>query len=80
MIIAKPVLLAAVADAIGEGEIRNNRIEFSEALENRYGQLMQTCRRESQFAKATGMEYPFWYLAGDGFLKPAVTAKRAIFY
>lgn len=60
----KPVMLLAVADLIGAGVIRENRIAWSPELRKRFGELFEKVRREDD--KETP-ENPFFYLRSESF-------------
>ena len=67
VIVAKPVLLLALIDGIGENVFINNEFELTEWLEQRYLMLMKKYTRSSQFSNITGIDNPFWHLTTDGF-------------
>ena len=67
VIVAKPVLLIALIDGIGENVFTNNEFQLNDWLEERYLMLMSKYTRSSQFSKVTGIENPFWHLSSDGF-------------
>ena len=58
---AKPALLIAVINAIGEGEIKNNQIRYSDIRERYIKELA-----EWQSEK-TPLYYPFYYMVRDDF-------------
>ena len=51
VIVAKPVLLLALIDGIGQGIFKENRFVLNEWLEDRYLKLMVENTRHSQFNK-----------------------------
>lgn len=67
VIVAKPVLLLAVLDGIGEKEIKNNQIILNNWLEQRYDTLMRCYTQHSNFSRTTPINNPFWHLESDGF-------------
>ena len=67
IIVAKPVLILALIDGIGENVFFDNKLNLSEWLESHYKVLMSEYTRTSQFSKITGIENPFWHLVTDGF-------------
>lgn len=67
VIVAKPVLLLALIDGIGENVFTDNEFHLNDWLEERYLMLMSKYTRSSQFSKVTGIENPFWHLSSDGF-------------
>lgn len=67
VILAKPILLLSVIDAVDNREIVVNKIRLTESLEQRYYALMRRYARGSQFDEPTKIEYPFWHLQSDGF-------------
>lgn len=66
-IVAKPVLLVALIDAIDSNVFTSNRFVINDWLEGRYKMLMSKYARPSQFGDFTGIEKPFWHLETDGF-------------
>ena len=66
-IVAKPVLLVAIIDAIDNKVFTNNHFFINDWLEERYNILMQKFTKASQFDATTGIEKPFWHLESDGF-------------
>lgn len=66
-IVAKPVLMVAIIDAIDSNVFTNNQFVINDWLENRYKNLMVKYVKESQFEDKTGIEKPFWHLETDGF-------------
>ena len=66
-IVAKPVLLLALLEAMDEDVITNNRFHIDEWLEEKYNTLMEKFTKNSQFEKITGIEKPFWHLETDEF-------------
>lgn len=67
VILAKPILLLAVIDAVDSEEIVGNKIRLTDRLEQRYNALMRRYACGSQFDNSTKIEYPFWHLQSDGF-------------
>lgn len=67
VILAKPVLLVAIIDAIDEDVFQNNQFVINDWLEGRYKMLMSHYAKDSQFEDKTGIEKPFWHLESDGF-------------
>lgn len=67
VIVAKPVLLLALIDGIGQGVFKENVFVLNEWLENRYLKLMLENTSKSQFDKPADIANPFWHLASDGF-------------
>lgn len=66
-IVAKPVLLVAIIDAIDNNVFMNNQFMIDDWLEGRYKMLMSLYAKDSQFDDKTGIEKPFWHLESDGF-------------
>ena len=66
-IVAKPVLLVAIIDAIESNVFLNNQFVINDWLEGRYMMLMSKYAKPSQFDDLTGIEKPFWHLETDGF-------------
>ena len=66
-IVAKPVLLVAIIDAIESEVFTTNHFVINDWLEERYLQLMHKYTNGSQFDVPTGIEKPFWHLESDGF-------------
>ena len=67
IIIAKPVLMLAIIDAISNDIFTNNQFIINDWLEDRYYMLMQKFTKNSQFGGTTGIHNPFWHLESDGF-------------
>jgi putative restriction endonuclease len=67
VIVAKPVLMLALIDGIDEGVFTANSFALNEWLEARFLKLMLEYTRQSQFAKPTDINNPFWHLSTDGF-------------
>lgn len=67
VILAKPVLLVALIDAIDNDVFTHNQFVIDDWLEGRYRMLMSHYAKESQFEDRTGIEKPFWHLESDGF-------------
>ena len=67
VIVAKPVLMLALIDGIGQGVFTNNRFTLNEWLEEHYLLLIRQYAKESQFDKPTDISNPFWHLKTDGF-------------
>ena len=66
-IVAKPVLMVAIIDAIDNNVFTNNQFVINDWIEGRYRMLMQRFAKDSQFDDKTGIEKPFWHLETDGF-------------
>lgn len=66
-IVAKPVLMVAIIDAIDSNVFTNNEFVINDWLEGRYKMLMSKYAKPSQFDDLTGIEKPFWHLESDGF-------------
>ena len=66
-IVAKPVLMVALIDAIDNNVFTNNRFVINDWLEVRYNTLMLQYAKDSQFEDKAGIEKPFWHLESDGF-------------
>lgn len=66
-ILAKPVLLVAVIDAVDANVFDNNQFIINDWLEGRYKMLMRKYAKDTQFEEKTGIEKPFWHLETDGF-------------
>ena len=66
-IVAKPVLMVAIIDAIDSNVFINNQFVINDWLEGRYKMLMSKYARPSQFDDLTEIEKPFWHLESDGF-------------
>lgn len=66
-IVAKPVLMLAIIDAIDSNVFINNQFVINDWLEERYKTLMLKYAKDSQFDDTTGIEKPFWHLESDGF-------------
>lgn len=66
-IVAKPVLMVAIIDGIGENVFRNNQFVINDWLEGRYNMLMSHYAKDSQFDDKTSIEKPFWHLESDEF-------------
>ena len=67
VIVAKPVLLLAIIDGIGNDLFNGNEIHLTDWLESHYIMLMQKYMKSSQFDKPTDISNPFWHLQSDGF-------------
>jgi len=67
IIVAKPVLMVAIIDAIGNDIFTNNQFVINDRLEGRYKMLMAQYARDSQFDDTTEIDKPFWHLESDGF-------------
>ena len=67
VIMAKPVLLLALIDGIGDNVFVDNEFGLTGWLEEHYLMLMRKYTCSSQFSSITGIENPFWHLATDGF-------------
>lgn len=75
-IVAKPVLLVAVIDAIDGNVIKNNQFIINDWLERRYKMLMAQYAKDSQFDDTTEIDKPFWHLESDGFWHLNYQGKR----
>ncbi len=67
IIVAKPVLMVAIIDAIDSNVFTNNQFKINDWLEGRYNMLMLQYAKDSQFDDTTGIDKPFWHLESDGF-------------
>jgi len=67
VIVAKPVLLLALIDGLGQGIFKENKFVLNEWLEDRYLKLMVENTSHSQFDKPSDIANPFWHLTTDGF-------------
>ena len=76
VIVAKPVLLLTIIDAIDSNVFTNNQFVINDWLEERYNSLMQLYAKDSQFDETTGIEKPFWHLETDGFWHLNYQGKR----
>jgi len=66
-IVAKPVLIVAIIDAIDNNVFTNNQFVINDWLEGRYKMLMSQYAKNSQFDDTTDIDKPFWHLESDGF-------------
>lgn len=66
-IVAKPVLIVALIDAIDNNIFINNQFVLNDWLEERYNTLMLQYAKDSQFEDKAGIEKPFWHLESDDF-------------
>ena len=66
-IVAKPVLLVAIIDAIDNNIYTNNQFIINDWLEGHYKMLMSQYAKDSQFDGTTEIDKPFWHLESDGF-------------
>ena len=66
-IVAKPVLMMAIIDAIDSNIFTNNQFTINDWLEGRYNMLMSKYAKDSQFDDKTTIDKPFWHLESDGF-------------
>lgn len=66
-IIAKPVFMVAIIDAIDNNVFTNNQFVINDWLEGHYKMLMSKYVKESQFDGTTEIGKPFWHLESDGF-------------
>lgn len=66
-IVAKPVLMVAIIDAIDNNVFTNNQFSVNYWLEEHYKVLMSQYVKDSQFDGSTGIDKPFWHLESDGF-------------
>lgn len=66
-IIAKPVFMVAIIDAIDSNVFTNNMFALNDWLERHFNMLMSQYVKDSQFDDKTGIEKPFWHLESDGF-------------
>ena len=76
VIVAKPVLLLTIIDAIDSNVFTNNQFVINEWLEEHYNSLMRLYAKGSQFDETTGIEKPFWHLETDGFWHLNYQGKR----
>lgn len=67
VIVAKPVLLLTLIDAMEENVCCNNNFVINDWMEEKYNALMKMYTKSSQFDVPTGIEKPFWHLESDGF-------------
>ena len=67
IIVAKPVLMLAIIDAINNDIFINNQFVINEWLEARYEMLMTQYAKDSQFDDTTEIDKPFWHLESDVF-------------
>lgn len=68
VVVAKPVLLLALIDGIGQGIFKENKFVLNEWLEDRYLKLMAENTSNSQFDRPMDIANPFLDLVTDGFL------------
>lgn len=66
-IVAKPVLMVAIIDAIDSNVFTNNQFVINDWLEGHYKMLMSLYAKDSQFDDKTEIDKPFWHLETDGF-------------
>ena len=66
-IVAKPVLMVAIIDAVDANVFMNNQFVLNDWIEERYKKLMEQFTKSSQFDGTIGIEKPFWHLETDGF-------------
>ena len=66
-IVAKPVLIVAIIDAIDSNVFTNNQFVINNWLEGHYKMLMTQYAKDSQFDDTTEIDKPFWHLESDGF-------------
>ena len=66
-IIAKPVLMVVIIDAIDSNVFTNNQFAINDWLEGHYKMLMSQYAKDSQFDGTTEINKPFWHLESDGF-------------
>ena len=66
-IIAKPVLMVAIIDAIDSNVFTSNQFVINDWLEGHYKMLMSQYAKDSQFDGTTEIDKPFWHLESDGF-------------
>ena len=67
VIVAKPVFVLAIIDAISNDIFTNNQFVINDWLEGRYRMLMAQYAKGSQFDSTTEIDKPFWHLESDGF-------------
>jgi len=67
VIVAKPVFLLTIIDAVDSDIVSDNNFRFNDWIEERYNNLMKQYTRASQFDAPTGIDKPFWHLESDGF-------------
>lgn len=66
-IVAKPVLLLSLIEAIDADVFINNQFVINDWLEEKYNVLMSKYVKESLFEYKTSIDKPFWHLETDGF-------------
>ena len=66
-IVAKPVLLVVIIDAIDSNVFTNNQFVINDWLEGRYKMLMSQYAKNSQFDDTTEIDKPFWHLESGVF-------------
>ena len=62
IIVAKPVLMLSIIDAISNDIFVNNQFVINDWLEARYKMLMIQYAKDSQFDDTTEIDKPFWHL------------------
>ena len=67
VIVAKPVFMLTLIDAIEANVFTSNRFVLNDWLEERYNSLMSLYTKSTQFEKTAGIKKPFWHLETDGF-------------
>ena len=67
VIVAKPVFLLTLFEAIEANVFTSNRFVLNDRLEERYSSLMSLYTKKTLFEKTAGIEKPFWHLETDGF-------------
>jgi putative restriction endonuclease len=60
----KPALLLSVLDMFDRGELKENRVTFTESLKNRFNEIFEIVKKED--SKAT-IQNPFFYMSGEDF-------------
>ena len=75
-IVAKPVLMVALIDAIDNNIFTNNQFVINDWLEGHYKMLMSQYAKDSQFEGTTEIDKPFWHLESDGFWHLNYEAER----
>ena len=67
VIVAKPVFLLTIIDAVDGDIVTDNNFRLNDWIEERYTNLMKLHTRDSQFDVPAGIDKPFWHLESDGF-------------
>lgn len=66
-IVAKPVFMVAIIDAIDSNVFTCNQFVINDWLEGHYKMLMTQYAKDSQFDDTTEIDKPFWHLESDRF-------------